>query len=554
MTTRPRWLEINPLWRKGLRSRCRPKHLLSWGAIWLTISTFVFLIIYTTMVEQEVSTKADAAKAALPGILVIQAIILMMFGTGAVAAGVSQERDEGLLDYVRMTPMSPTAKIIGSLFGLPAREYLLFAMTMPLVAVIVAISGFSLLTLGHFYLVFFTSVLVYHMTALVVGMVSPKPRLASMMSMGLVVVLYFALPNLSRIGITFFEFLTIRPTFLGLLQQEMPESLRMRAEMNGIDTFRPVPFFAGEIRPTIYTLLVQGFLIAAMFSVVRRNWRDTRNHLFSKAGALVVFSGVTVFTLASLWAVVAQDEAYNDLFDPLGYHASEGRIPETFFFLLMTCLVIVGGTYVFLVCAVTPSKSRTLSGFRHARRLGRQGLELGGDAASSLPVAAVMLAIMLGAGFAIMSLAIRRGDYFVSAPGLIQSVTVVALFVSIGLFIQGAAEAMSLRLFGVAMFLFWMIPFFSMVIMFAAFEQFEQGLYLGQPCPPISLGLALAWMLETTAPPLQHAGGFRFLPPENEIRFSPSNIATAGATGYTMLMLFVQGLRLRHRRNLRRLV
>ena len=49
--------------------------------------------------------------------------------------------------------------------------------------------------------------------------VMPVKVLAAMTSMGLVFALYFALPNLSRIGITYFEFLTIRPTFFGLLQQ-----------------------------------------------------------------------------------------------------------------------------------------------------------------------------------------------------------------------------------------------------------------------------------------------------------------------------------------------
>jgi hypothetical protein len=542
------YFELNPLCRKGVRSRCRLKHMISWGAIWLTLATFVFLVTYTTMVEQEVSTKAEAAKAALPGILIIQAVILMFFGTGAVASGVSAERDEGLLDYVRMTPMSPTSKVLGYLFGLPAREYLLFIGTLPLVGIIVLISGFSLLTLGHFYLVFFTSVLVYHMTALVVGMVSPKPRLASMMSMGLVVLLYFALSNLSRIGITFFEFLTIRPTFLGLLQQELPESLRLSIEANGIDTFRPVPFFAGTIRPTVYTLLVQGFLIAVMFSIVHRKWRDQRNQLFSKAGALVVFSGVSIFTFASLWAIVAQDDAYTRLFDPFGYSSASGRIPETLFFLLMTCLMIVGGAYLFLICAVTPSKDCTLAGFHQARKAGRVRLGLNSDAASSLPVAILMITMMLGMGIAIMSLAIRHGDYFTSAPSFASAAAVTVLLCSIGLFIQGAAESTSLRVFGVSVFLIWMIPLFTMIIMFAAFEAFEAGFYIGQPFPPVSLGFSIAWMLETTAAPSTYTDGFRFLPSDRQMVLHPSMIAYTGALGYALVAVFVQGLRLRQRR------
>jgi len=544
--------EINPLCVKGLRSRCRLKFLISWGAIWLTISTFVFLSTYLTLVEQELSSKADAAKAALPGILVIQSIILMLFGTSTVASGVAQERDEGLLDYIRMTPMSPTAKVLGYLFGLPIREYILFAFTLPLVAIIVIISGFSLLTLAHFYLVFFTSVLVYHMTALVVGTVSPKPRLASMMSMGLVVILYFALPNLSRVGITFFEFLTIRPTFLGLLQQELPDGLRARAELNGIDTFRPVPFFNGTVRPTLYTIMVQGFLIAVMFSIVYRKWRDQANHLFSKTGALVVFGGVATFTLASIWSVVAQDEAYHQLFNPFGSMDSSSRIPQTLYALMMIGLMILGGTYLFLICATTPSRNRTLVGFRQMRRLGRSNIPLAADAASSFPLAMIMLTITALAGAAILMLAHSKGDYIASSPSAQSILTVLVLLFAIGLSIQALAERIALRAFGVAAFLLWMIPFFTMVIFMAAFEAYEVGFYVGQPFPPVSMGLALGWLLESTTPV---SGGDvssqRFLPTDDNLTFHPQTVVTAGTIGYAAAALVLQRMRLRHRRHLK---
>lgn len=543
-------LEINPLWVKGLRSRCRLKHLLTWGVIWITLATFVFLITYTTLIEQSEATRADAAKAALPGILIIQAIILMIFGTGAVATGVSQERDEGLLDYVRMTPMTPTAKLVGYLFGLPAREYVLFAFTMPLVLLIVALSGFSLLTLGHFYLVFFTSVLVYHMTALVVGTVAPRPRLASMTSMGIVVVLYFALPNLSRMGITFFEFLTIRPTFFGLIQQELPESLRAQAESSGIDTFRPVPFFEGVVQPTAFTLLVQGFLIAVMFSIVHRKWRDQANHLFSKIGGLLSFTGVLVFTVGSVWSVIAQEDAYARLFAPLEEYTEHGRFPETLFILLMTGLMIVSAAFVFLVCSITPSRSRTLIGLRRADKLGLRGIHPAADAASSLPVTLVMIALTLGAGVMLMRLTQHHADYYLAGPTLAATLPLVLLIISIALFVQGVAESTSLRVFGVAAFLVWMIPCFAMIILFAAFERFEEGLYVGQPFPPASVGFAIAWMLESTTPHPEYAGQTRFLFPGEDMIHHPASIAWTGAALYTTAAVGAQILRHRRRRAL----
>jgi len=541
---------LNPLWVKGLRERCRLKHMLTWGIIWLTLGTFVFLMTYITMVEQEVSSKADAAKAALPGILVIQAVILMLFGTGAVASGISKERDEDLLAYIRMTPMSPTAKVVGYLFGLPAREYLLVAATMPLVLIIVVISGFSLYTLGHFYLVFFTSVLVYHMTALVVGMVSPRPRLASLMSMGLVVLLYFALPNLSRLGITFFEFLTIRPTFLGLVQQELPPGLRAVAESNGMDSYRPVPFFSGAVGPTVYTLLVQGFLVASMFSILHRKWRHQSNHLFSKPGALIVFSGIVVFTLASIWAVIAQDDAYSRLFDPLGRSQRSGRVPETLLVLLMAGFVIVCGAYIFLITAITPSRDRTKAGIRQARRRGEGRIRFASDAASSLPAALVMIAVGVASATSLIILAVNHGDYIASPPSAASAAAVVLLMVSIGLFVQGVAESASIRVFGVVVFVLWVIPFFTMIILMAAFEAFRAGLYVGQPFPPVSIGFAMSWMLETAAPPAGYTDGFRFLPPSDAVDLIPPRIAYSGVIGYVGAAALVQMIRFRRRKKL----
>lgn len=542
-----RW-SVNPIWQKSVRSRMRPRHMLSWGIVTITVTVFLALIIYMTMTEQEMTTSRDAAKAVLPAVVVVQAIILMMFGTGAVAAGVSQERDEGLLDYQRMTPMRPTAKILGYLFGLPVREYALFALTLPVVAIAAAYSGFSVLTLVHFYAVFFTSVLVYHMTGLVAGMVTPKARLASMGSIGLVAVLYFVLPNLSRAGITFFEFLTIRPTFFGLLQQELPPHMRAAAEASGIDSFRDVPLFTGVIHPTLYTLLVQGFLLAAMFSVAHRRWRNPAHHLFSKVGALAVFSGVLFFVVGSVWAVLVQEEAYRRVFAHLADVARFGhRSPHTLQLLLSLLVVLMGAAWLALVTAITPSRHTTLEGWRRARKLGRTRLPMNSDAASSLPVALVMLCLTLGAGALLLWRVGTMGEYYLEGPTPAAAVALVTAVGGSALFAQGVRESLGLRVFAVSLFVLWMAPLFAMMIMYSAFEAWVAGAYVGLPCPPVLHVFSIGHLLETTVPfadePLQ------FLPPEFEGK--GGEIVRAGAWGYALAGLAAQAARWRTRRALR---
>ena len=66
----------------------------------------------------------------------------MFLGTGRVASITAEERESGLLDYQRMTPMNPFSKIIGYIFGIPAREYYMFFFTLPFLAHAVLVGNF----------------------------------------------------------------------------------------------------------------------------------------------------------------------------------------------------------------------------------------------------------------------------------------------------------------------------------------------------------------------------------------------------------------------------
>ena len=76
----------------------------------------------------------DAARTGIIPLLVFQGIILFILGTAQVAGGMTAERDEGVIDYQRLIPMSPLSKVLGYLFGLPVREYVMFLATLPFTA------------------------------------------------------------------------------------------------------------------------------------------------------------------------------------------------------------------------------------------------------------------------------------------------------------------------------------------------------------------------------------------------------------------------------------
>ena len=219
---------MNPLIVRGIRERLRFKNLISSGLFSLILCSTLYLAAFLdgmqTILPAEVSPSGEkelisipinGAREAFTVLLILQGFYLMFLGTGRVASVTAEEKETGLLDYQRMTPMSPPAKILGYLFGLPAREYFMFFLTLPFLLHCAVVGEIPLLNLLHLYAVFFSSVILYHLTAHVIGMVVSKPRAASWVARISVLGLYIFLPVLGQVGRAVWAFLTIRPTDCG---------------------------------------------------------------------------------------------------------------------------------------------------------------------------------------------------------------------------------------------------------------------------------------------------------------------------------------------------
>ena len=128
----PVWkIWANPILRRYARSRLRPRGFGVWILLTLLTSGFIFFTTRSVSIYQIEMDIIDAERSPLIPLLVFQGIILFLLGTGQVAGGMTAEADEGVLDYQRLAPMSPLAKVLGYLFGLPIREYFLVLLTMP---------------------------------------------------------------------------------------------------------------------------------------------------------------------------------------------------------------------------------------------------------------------------------------------------------------------------------------------------------------------------------------------------------------------------------------
>src|SRR5436190_82809 len=127
----PSWgLWKNPIFRRYCQSRLRITGLGVFLLVTVLIAGFMVALPHSIAVRNH-QTAVDGARISVIALLGLQGLILFILGTAQVAGGMVAERDEGVIDYQRLIPMSPLSKVLGYLFGLPAREYVLFFVTVP---------------------------------------------------------------------------------------------------------------------------------------------------------------------------------------------------------------------------------------------------------------------------------------------------------------------------------------------------------------------------------------------------------------------------------------
>lgn len=548
----------NPILLKCARARMRPKHLVSWGTVTLTVTTFICLFVYLATRQRVGFDPAHAARTMLIPLAVLQSVIIMLLGTGAVASRLSFERDSGLLDYYRMTPMSPTGKIVGFLFGLPVREYALFGITVPF-TIWAAIRGeFPISQLVAFYVVFFSSALLYHLTGMVAGMASSHPRRAAMFAQALVVLLYVFLPQLSRVGFTFFEFLTIVPTARRILAEEF-EGTRAALDETApfiAAAYGDVPFFGAAIDPVVFTLLVQGFLLAILYSVVRRKWIDQEAHPLSKLGGTLLHAGGLTLLVGSLWPIVTDQRFYGLLSRLFTVDSEQFRNPRNFqgglFLLLFIYALLCGVVTLFVVQVVTPSRDTARKALRRARKLGLRRVPWNADGASGLP-ATLATILLTWIGWAILLEAARRtGRFFEGYPPAWIALGPPLHHAAVSLFAQGLRERFGGRVYFVGLFLFWMIPAFAALVLAAAELPAPMVVYVALPFPPVGGFILLARFFGDVVPLVGPDGPWALDLLAAEPTLAPHRAAFAfGAlVPYLLLAAAAQAASVVHRRHL----
>jgi hypothetical protein len=434
------WLD-NPIFLKHVRSRLRSQPLAS--------SIVITLVICVLIAWAGIQLDLYQSGGAFGMFLALQAVILGIMGATQVGSSVGAARASGILDFHRVSPLSPSELVLGFFFGAPVREYILFACTLPFSIFCVAVGTPDFRGFVQLMILLVVSSWVLHALSLLNALVLRR-QVGSRGVVGLVI-------------------------FLGLMSGSLLPGF---GRIAGLVEGDPRLDFFGSSLPWLAVVLL--YPIAVLFFVYlasRRKIHSERSHPFSKPQALGAMTVLGLLILGGIWSLTDFAEAG---------------------VAILYVLVIVG---ILLTTTVTPTQAEYYKGLWRAQKQGRFGLPFWDDLSTNRPWLAALCAVILitatlawnrlrGADVTISS-AIREGFPLAIANGVL----VVAYF---GLALQyfllrfGRRGTNILSLF---LFLVWVVPLVAGTIsVIAAFRNggLAQVIYAISPLAGIGLASGVA--------------------------------------------------------------
>lgn len=453
-------LWYNPIFRRYCRSRLRPQGLVVSLLISVLIAGFLFFIARAVGQSRAGLGLVDTERAAFIPLLVFQALILFMLGTAQVAGGMTAESDEGVIDYQRLIPMNPLAKVLGYLLGLPVREYVMVLTTLPFTAWSVWKGGIALAVWVPLYVVFFSSALTYHLTGLVAGTVVKNRRWAFLISIGLVFCLYTVMPQLARFGLVFFKYLTITPVLEECLPGILPNTAGTLVA-TGQRLAPAVKFFNLDFSEMVFTLFSQGGLILTILVMLCRRWRRSESLLLGKLWATGFFIWVQTLLLGNAIPLIDSGKIFPTReLGRITKLASGGWEPRSWEAVAMSGAYGLA-TLLFLfilVRIITPSSDIQIRGWRRARKQEKSSLPPLSDSATAFGFVGVM-ALAGAGGWFIFTREVIESRWF---PGHQVPLPVWGFFtiamVSSGLGFHALLEAKGGKIVGLAVIFVGVVP------------------------------------------------------------------------------------------------
>jgi len=393
----------NPIFTRYRRSRLRLPAIITGALVYGGLSLFFYFVVLGISSARGAVTEEQAALAQFGVILMLQLLILNFTGTGAVASGMARESIEDMMTYQRLTPLSPVTKIIGYLSGLPVRQYYHFVATLPVTVLILSSGHVPIEVWIPVYVVLFTSTVMFYLLAMSVGLIMGK-RFSALISQGLVALLYFVIPQLSKFGFVIFDYLTLRPTIITSLWPTILSSFNQRIDPQFLATSSL--FFDWELPKTYYCVAMQLLLALVFFCLLYRRWKLETSHLLSKAQCIIITLLFHICILGGLWANTASGQILkmNTSSRNINVLAAESmvnqnvQIPSGF---ILGIYGLIGFIFALLMQYLyTPAKYSYLAGIRQRKKDKKSTLSYQGllsDSSSAVPTSLIITTITTAA-------------------------------------------------------------------------------------------------------------------------------------------------------------
>ena len=472
----------NPIFIRFCRSELRFKKAIFWYLLTLIVTAFTVAIIYAPQVYRGHDAVSAARQAFVP-ILIIQGVILLFMGTGSVASGITREKVDNVLNYQRLTPLPVHDKVLGYLFGLPVRHYVMFGITLPFTAFVLIVGRIPPSAFIPYYLIFFSSTLLYHFTGMVAGMISRKWRWSARISQGLIILLYFVLPNLSHLGLVFLEFLTVRPAFVEHIFPLVGPHSNFRMEGIGLLAGKTVPIFTITISGTIFTFMIQAGLITLFAAIVARKWKADTVPSISKLMAFITFTVFSVMSLGNLWPNLTRSENALDILKTSGDIGTEIALVALPLTLALTTTTLA---FILMISALPDPLQYRLRQIR-ARRMEWEHLPRWADDANGYLLTSLLFLVQLIL-LTIVLITMDSSGYFDQSANKPVFGAFIILAVGLTLFyFQGLKENFGGGRIAFFILIGWAIPILAAILIIAIDQSRGETALLVAALSPVTL-------------------------------------------------------------------
>lgn len=439
----------NPIFLRSAYARLRPPNAWIWlGIVMLTGFLIVggaFALSYLLPDgSRELPKHMTGAFWILFG---LQGLVLLLVGVNSIATGIVTDRETGVFEMMRLTPLTSWKLLAGYVLGMPLREHLWVLVAAPFAGLAVLFGTLPVERVVVLYIVLYAAAVVWHVFAAFCAIVLKNRRAATSMAVAIPMLLYMFGPCLVAFGTISLLHLTIYPTAAWASGETLPRPLTLSMSFYGV----PCPF---PLFDTIVMLMTASFLWLAAL----RKFRSDETPALAKPAGLVY---------GLLFAVVA----FGSFYDGLIISGSGARI----------AYLLTGFLFISILSAMgTPSGDLHGRLVTHARRVGRTSLGLLGDGSPNLLFVALLL-LPFVATLLLVPTTARLADVGLTASSLL-------LFALLLQWCKFAFKRNWPFIFGAALFLLWGIPIGLAILCTIASAGHTATFLAGGLFPGIALG------------------------------------------------------------------